>query len=254
MQRRDANEQDKTFQSILATLLIGFRDLAAIELMDCVKGNPKTIDDFLKHPGRIFLLNNPCCSAEQHGALTLLLTAFLLRSLSLPDVNQNRLQAAVFIDEALTFHLPAELERTVYSQSRSKGLCIVASAQRLPDSHHAERGGWSGGAAHLFGMRVSDMATRSSLSQRLGNMTYAEEQHSVSRGKDTTKTSSEVQRQHLVLAPEDFGTLKNRQFVLFHEAGIAPGEVIENSEQQKDGIPTIEYLERKDVVEFMRGL
>ena len=255
IKRKEAFANDKTFLSVYATAIIGFRDMVTVELHSHNTPDTETINEFLEFPGRIFLLNNPCCSAEQHGALTLLLSAFLLQSISLPDVAENKLRAAVFIDEALTFHLPADIERSVYSQSRSKGLCIVASAQRLPNKNHGERGMWAGQAAHIFGMRVTDMETRNSFSQRLGGMIYDEQQQSVSHGKESsTKTNSEVQRNHPALAPEDFGKLKNREFILFHETGVAPGKVIEVTGEQTEDIMPIEYTEREDVIKFMRKL
>lgn len=255
IERKEASANDRTFMSIYSTSIVGFKDVVTVELLSQNSHNKKVIDEFLKFPGRIFLLNNPCCSAEQHGSLTLLLSAFLLQAVSHPDVSENELRAAVFIDEALTFHLPVDIERAVYSQSRSKGLCIVASAQRLPNRTYGERGMWAGQAANIFGMRMTDMETRNSLSQRLGSMMYDEKQQSISHGeKSSSKTNSNVQRQHAVLAPEDFGSLKNREFILFHEHGVASGKVIDIAGEQVDNIKTILYNERKDVTEFMRGL
>lgn len=67
----------------------------------------------------------------------------------------------------------------------------------------------------------------------------------------SSKTTSEIQRKHPVLAPEDFGKLKDREFILFYEKGIASRKVIEVSSQQQDILP-IRYIERKDVIEFLR--
>lgn len=249
--QKDLHPDDRTFQSVLYTALLSFRDIVAVELSK--KNQVLTINDFLTFPGRIFLLNNPCCSAEQHGALTLLLSAFFLQAISLPDVSdENEIRAAIFLDEALTFHLPPAVEKAVFSQSRSKGLSIIASAQRLPDKNFGDRGEWSRMATNFFAMRISDLETRNSLAQRLGQMTYNEKKESVTLGKkSTSKTTSEIQRKHPVLAPEDFGKLKDREFILFHEKGIAPGKVIEVLNQQQN-IQPIKYIERKDIVEFLR--
>ncbi|MDD5688539.1 MAG: type IV secretion system DNA-binding domain-containing protein [Elusimicrobia bacterium] len=255
IKKREKAGDDKAFQGKYATALIGFRDIVTIELLAQNTPGGKRIDDLLQHPGRIFLLNNATSSAEQHGSLALMLSAFLLRAISLPDVSEDELRAAVFIDEALTFHLPADIERSVYNQSRSKGLSIIASGQRLPDKTHGEQGAWANQAAHIFGMRTSSMETRTSLSQRLGNMMYDEKQESVSQGENnSSKTSSDIQRQHAALAPEDFGKLKNREFILFHENGVAPGRVIEVPMNQIDSIQTSCYNKRNDVAEFMREL
>ena len=86
-------------------------------------------------------------------------------------------------------------------------------------------------------------------------MIYDEKQESESFGKESsTKTISDVHRNHPALAPEDFGNLKNREFILFHETGVAPGKVIEVRGEQTDDIMTIEYNEREDVIKFMRKL
>ena len=84
----------ETFLSVYATAIIGFADMATVELLSHNTPETKTIDEFLKFPGRIFLLNNPSSSAKQHGSLTLLLSAFLLQSISLPDVAENKLQCS----------------------------------------------------------------------------------------------------------------------------------------------------------------
>ena len=40
--------------------------------------------------------------------------------------------------------------------------------------------------------------------------------------------------QHQAVAPADFGALQNREFILFHEDGIAVGKTIDISGDQKD--------------------
>jgi len=119
----------------------------------------------------------------------------MLKAISMPDVDENSLRAAIIVDEALTFHLPAEVERAIYSQSRSKGLCIIASAQRLPNKNYGERGMWADQANNIFAMRISDLETRRLFSQRIGQILYNEKQHSISIGdKNTSTTDSEVEK------------------------------------------------------------
>lgn len=246
------NEDNVTWRSIYSSAIIGLRDIAAAELMN-IQSPGLGIDDFLSHPGRIFLLNNPSIANEQHGALTLLLSAFMIRALAGPDVAEGDLRAAVIMDEALTFHLPADVERAVFTQSRSKGLAIIASSQRLPKENHGERGAWSDHPAHIFGMRVTDLATRQILAKRVGSITYDEKQKSVSSGKATSTTESETQRRHDAIAPEDWA-LEAREFVLFHEAGLAPGRVKDVELNQRPGVSPIVYDPRKDIVDFMEDL
>lgn len=215
----------------------------------------RTIEDFVHHKGRIFLLNNPACKGEQAGALTLFLSAFLMKIISMPDLAEDQLRAVAMIDEALTFHLPIDVETSVYSQSRSKGLCIIASAQWLPRKAEHERGMWAHQANNIFAMRIGDLDTRAAFSQRIGKLLYNEKQKSVSTGdKNSSSTTSEVEKQHHAFAPEDYGSLKNREFILFHENGVAPGRVRDIDSRQDDNIKTIDYTQRKDLIEFMKDL
>ncbi|PKK86420.1 MAG: hypothetical protein CVT48_01075 [Thermoplasmata archaeon HGW-Thermoplasmata-1] len=246
------NEDDGTWRSIYTSAKIGLRDIAAIELMNC-ESSGYGIDDLLNHPGRIFLLNNPSIADEQHGSLTLLLSAFMIRALAGPDVAEGELRAAVIMDEAVTFNLPADVERAVFTQSRSKGLAIIAGAVRLPKENQGERGAWADHPAHIFGMKVTDMMTRQILAKRVGSITYDEKQKSVSSGKTTSTTESETQRRHDAIAPEDWA-LDNREFVLFHENGLAPGRVKDVEFKQRDTIDVIVYDPRKDVADFMTDL
>ena len=254
--KRDMNAADRTFLSVYSTATIGFKDIAAVQLMTAGLSEPaRTIMDFINHKGRIFLLNSPACKAEQAGALTLFLSAFLLKTISMPDLGERQLRAVAMIDEALTFHLPADVEVPIYSQSRSKGLCIIASAQWLPKKADNERGLWANMANHIFAMRITDLETRSSFSQRIGNLLYNEKQESVSTGnKSSSSTTSEVEKQHHAFAPEDYGRLKNREFLLFHETGVAPGRVRDIDSRQNDEIKTIDYTPRMDLVEYMKDL
>jgi Type IV secretion-system coupling protein DNA-binding domain len=252
--KKNMSEDDKTFLSVFASAKIGVKDIVSVQLMNKDK-KPKSIIDFINHKGRIFLLNNPACASEQEGALTLFLSAFMLKAISMPDVDENSLRAAIIVDEALTFHLPAEVERAIYSQSRSKGLCIIASAQRLPNKQYNERGMWADQANHILAMRISDLNTRTLFSQRIGHILYDEKQHSVSVGnKNTSTTDSSVEKKHNILAPEDYGTLKNREFILFHENGVAPGIVRDINTKQNNDIKPIDYIPRTDLIEFMKEL
>jgi len=250
---RGGKQDDVTWQSIYTTALIGFRDLASVELMNALGGGV-SMNYFLNYPGNIFLLNNPGIASEQHGALTLFLAAFMMRVLSGADTNNDsELRAAVILDEALTFHLPEDVERAVYTQSRSKGLAIIASAQRLPKENQGERGAWSDHPAHIFAMKTSDLNTRQILAKRVGNITYDEKQKSVSVGdKSNSQTESMTQRHHDVIAPEDWA-LEPREFILFHETGVAPGRVKDIESKQRD-IKIIDYDPRSDITAFMEGL
>lgn len=317
LHKKKMNREDKTFLSVYSTATIGFKDIAAVQLMnlaeneifsvnavaneitakhdgiltvftvdkDIIKtarpgaklevkiedgkmqlsvidfepgekrSTPRVIKDFIKHKGRIFLLNNPACKAEQAGALTLFLSAFFMTAISEPDLAEDRLRAVAMVDEALTFHLPADVDTSVYSQSRSKGLCIISSAQWLPKKAEGERGCWGNMASHIFAMRISDLDTRNAFSQRIGKLLYNEKQKSVSTGdKNSSSTTSEVEKQHHAFAPEDYGNLKNREFILFHEKGVAPGRVRDIDSRQNDNIKTIDYTARRDLVEFMKDL
>ena len=252
--KMDSKEGDKTFQSQLATALLGFRDIATIAL---TKSNKVlSIEDIIKHKGRIFLLNNPACASEQVGSLSLMLSAFFMQTISMSDMpSADRLRAVVIIDEALTFNLPNDIEKGVYTQCRSKGLAIFAASQRLPQKEKHERGAWADNPNHLIAMRVGDMPTREMLSKRIGTMIYDERQETFSTGeKSSSVSNSKVQRQHAVLLPEDFGNLKNRQIILFHEDGVGAGIVLNSPGEQQNSITTLDYQERGDVSIFMRGL
>lgn len=251
--KMNSKDGDKTFQSQLATALLGFRDIVTVSLTNSDK--VLSIEDIITHKGRIFLLNNPACTAEQQGSLSLMLSAFFMQTIAMADMSTaDSLRAAVIIDEALTFNLPNEIERGVYTQCRSKGLAIFAASQRLPQKEKHERGAWADNPNHLIAMRVGDMPIREMLSKRIGTMTYDERQESFSFGeKSSSLTHSKVQRQHAVLLPEDFGNLKKRQIVLFHENGVGVGTVLDSFGEQSN-IKTLDYQERGDVSLFMRGL
>ncbi|MCX5784349.1 MAG: hypothetical protein NTX59_01540 [Elusimicrobia bacterium] len=48
--------------------------------------------------------------------------------------------------------------------------------------------------------------------------------------------------------------MKNREFLLFHETGVAPGRVRDIDSRQNDEIKTIDYTPRTDLVEYMKDL
>ena len=254
LNKKESKSQDKTFLSIYSTALIGFRDIIATELGSRRSDRSFTIKQLLDWKGRIFLLNSPVCAEEQRGPLTLMLSAFLMETLLRPDVPEGELTAAAIIDEALNFNLPPDVERAIFTQSRSKGLAIIAGAQRLPNIRHGERGEWSVQAGHLFGMRTGDLDTRQALSERLGNIIYEEEQNSTTDSHGHTSTTKTITRiDHHAVAPADFGALKNREFVLFHEHGIAVGTTADVPGEQQD-INVFSYDPRDDVHDFMRIL
>jgi len=47
---------------------------------------------------------------------------------------------------------------------------------------------------------------------------------------------------------------KNREFLLFHETGVAPGRVHDIDSRQNDEMKTIDYTPRTDLVEYMKDL
>jgi len=251
--KKDQNEDNKTFQSTFDVAMTGFRDIVTVALDG--KDGGKVIKEFLNHPGRIFLLNNPTCSEEQHGALALMLAAFFLQAISFEDVaDENELRAAAFIDEALTFHLPTAVERAVYSQSRSKGLAVFNAGQRIPDKNQGESGLWARQACHIFGMRVSDMGTREMLSKRTGDIILEEENKSETKGeKNNSTTATKTERKYKVMAPTDFGSLANREFILFHESGIASAKTV-NVNINELKIAPLQYKCRDDVADFMEDM
>jgi hypothetical protein len=256
IKRKNENMDDKTFMSVYAIAKMAFKDIVSIDLMCAAEDiNIFSLEEMLDHNGRIFLLNNPAFAKEQHASLTLLLTAFLLQIISKSDIEAGELIASVLLDEALTFQLPHEVEKAIFTQCRSKGLSIVASAQRLPEKENNERGAWADNASHIIAMRVSDLETRKALAQRIGEVKYTEKQTSRTQGSkgNTSKTENQHHHKHAILAPEDFGNLKNREMVLFHEGGVAVGKTVEINNKQKD-LKIIDYNERRDVVEFMRGM
>jgi hypothetical protein len=253
LNKKEKNIDDKTFMSVFATAKIGFKDIATVELGNQNK-KKISLEELINFNGTVFLLNNPVCSSEQHGALTLLLSTFLVQIISLPDVeDENELRAVLFMDEALTFHLPPDIERSISVLSRSKGLCIIPSVQRLPNKQLNEQITWLENSEHIIGMRLSDLETRNFLSQRTGKIRYEEKHEAINTTEDKTSTTeSKTQFQHEALASEDFGSLKNREFLLFHENGIAVGKTKEINTPKKK-IKNFIYTEQNETMKFMRN-
>ena len=51
-------------------------------------------------------------------------------------------RAVAIIDEALTFHLPPDVDRRIYALCRSKGLCIIAGARCRGSGSSPRPSGW----------------------------------------------------------------------------------------------------------------
>jgi hypothetical protein len=241
--------EDKFLLSVFGTAKLGFLDLAKTELMSSIAGpEPRSIDDFLGQKGRIILLNNPSCASEQKGAFSLFLSAFLLRALSMPDVPEGTLRAVAIIDEALTFNLPPDVDRRIYTLCRSKGVCIVAGAQRLPDRQRSERGEWRT-AEHTFAMKCVDQDTQRALTGKAGSLLFrrmAKSTTSSARQQGPSYTESEQDLRREAIPPEHFGRLSPREFVLFHDQGIVTGRTVDVGREQR-GIALPRYDLREDV-------
>ena len=242
---------DKFQLSVFGTAKLGFLDLAKVEGMSAIADAPaRSIDDFLRPEGqRIILYNNPACASEQKGGINMFLTAFLLRALSLPDVPLGTLRAVAIIDEALTFNLPPKLEETIHKLCRSKGVCIVAGAQRLPDPQLDERGAWRN-AEYTVAMKCIDQSTQRDLSKRAGTLLFRRATQSTTTpssgeaGPSCTKGEQDVSQE--AIPPEHFGRLAPRQFALFHNQGIVTGKTVNVAREQRE-IPLPKYDERVDV-------
>ncbi|MBI5239131.1 MAG: type IV secretion system DNA-binding domain-containing protein [Elusimicrobia bacterium] len=249
---------DEFLLSVFGTAKLGFLDLAKTELMSAISGaRPLSIDDFLRQKGRIILLNNPSCASEQKGAFSLFLSAFLLRALSLPDVPEGTLRAVAIIDEALTFNLPPDVERRISTLCRSKGVCVVAGAQRLPDRQRNERGEWRT-AEHTFAMKCVNQDTQRELSRKAGSLLFRRMAQSTTtsaseRAAGQSHTRSEQDLSQEAIPPEHFGRLSPREFVLFHDQGIVTGRTVEvGREQRAVALPPYEL--REDVRRISMGL
>jgi hypothetical protein len=250
---REENREDKSWLSIFSTAMPGLLDIAKVELCPSGDDGPKSIKEYLRWPGRIFLLNDPSCATEQKGTFSLFLSAFLLRALSGPDMEAGKLRAVAIIDEALTFNLPADVDRRIYALCRSKGLSIISGAQRLPDRHGGERGEWQT-AEYLIGMKVISQETQASLSRRAGQIVY-DEPHKGRSESDGRVATSESQRGEKMdaIPPEHFGRLEPRQFILFHDRGLVSGRTAEVSRPQYNRrFPA--YDPREEIYEFARRL
>ena len=249
---------DKFLLSVFGTAKLGFLDLAKVEKMSAIAGSPpRCIDDFLRWPSRIILLDNPACASEQRGAFSLFLSAFLLRALSLPDVPVGTLRAVAIIDEALTFSLPPDVDRRIYALCRSKGVCIVAGAQRLPDRQQHERGEWRN-AEYTFAMKCVDQDTQRDLSKRAGSLLFERMTKSTTTspseraaGPSYTKGEQDVSQE--AIPPEHFGRLAPREFALFHDRGIVTGRTVDVAREQRD-IALPAYDLREDARQMSIGL
>ena len=234
---------DRFLMSVFGSARLGFLDIAKAQLMGGA-GHGLSIDDYLKFPGRILLLNDPSCADQQSGVFSLFLTAFLLRVLSMPDVPAGILRAVAIIDEALTFHLPPDVDRRIYSLCRSKGLCIIAGAQRLPDRNNGERGEWQN-SEYIFAMKVIHQETQIALSKRAGTLLFRQQKESKSTSTGgSSRSESEQDSRQDAIPPEHFGRLDPRKFVLFHDRGIITGETVDVRREQRDTkLPAFDSLD-----------
>lgn len=249
---------DKFQLSIYGTARLAFLDLAKVHLM--AKNRPAGapaplgIKDFLeKRKRRIFLLNDPSCATQQHGAFSLFLSAFLLRALSMDDVPAGTLRAVAILDEALTFNLPPDVDRRLYTLCRSKGICLIAGSQRLPDHRRHERAEWET-AEYTLALKVMNQDTQKSLSQRAGSLFFREKTTSTSvNNAGGSRTESPHDLRTDVFPPEHFGRLAPREFLLFHDRGLVTGRTLDVCrEQQKQDLPT--FNARSDVREVSKTL
>ena len=251
---KQRNAVDKTWLSIYQVAQLGLEDIIKVELPPPgTQGQVMSIDDYLEWPGRIFLLNDPSCATEQKGAFSLFLSAFMLRALSKPDLPAGGLRAAAIVDEALTFNLPPDVDRRIYALCRSKGLSVIAGAQRLPVHHLHERGEWPT-AEFLFGMKVISQDTQSSLARRAGQMHFdqARTGRSLSNGRVSISENDQAERIDAV-PPEHFGRLAPRQFVLYHDGGLVTGRTASVEHAQRE-LAMPKYDSREDVYEFTQTL
>jgi hypothetical protein len=251
---RDDHKDEKTALSAFSSARPAIKDIAAIALADG-QGGSRTMDQFLSHRGRIFLLNSPMQTAEQNGAFAIFLSAFVLSCLSKPDAPGPR--ACAIIDEALTFHLPPAVEQAVSAQSRSKGLVVIAGAQWLPRDERR----LLTRAEFTFGMKVGDLKTAKTLAELVGNTIYDEESLSKTKGssgssaeKHESTSTSQQERQRELMPPEAFRSLPPRSFVLLHQAGIAPGSTAAVQGEQRDDISAFDYQPQPLVSEYMKVL
>ena len=249
---RKARMSDKTALSAYSSARPAVRDIATIALADG-PGQKRSMDDFLAHRGRIFLLNSPMQADEQNGPFALFLSAFMLSCLSQPDSPRPR--ACAIIDEALTFHLPPAVEHAVCAQARSKGLITIAGAQWLPKDERR----LLTRAEFIFGMKVGDLATGKTLAALCGQTIYEEEVTSrttaglFSGVPDSTHTGPQ-ERQRDLMPPDYFRCLPHRSFVLLHQAGVAPGYTAAVAGDQNEHVAAFEYEQRPAVSEYMKVL
>lgn len=254
---RDKDPDDRFFQSRYGAAELGLTDIARIELAAAAATaeNPaRSMIDFLKWPGRIFMYNPGSCALEQKGAFNLFLTAFLTRAVSLPDRQKaDDLQAVAIVDEALSFHIPARVEQQAYQTSRSKGLAIIAGAQRRPNQQKGERGEWDN-AMFKFGMHLTDQDTQDWLGQKAGKITWEEQRRGRTSGEGRGDSTSEHEQvmTYDYFSPEQYQRMGRRQFMLFHHNALVTGKTTDVKREQRP--MTLTYDPRNDVREFMKAL
>jgi type IV secretory pathway TraG/TraD family ATPase VirD4 len=243
---------DKTALSAYSSARLAIKDIVTIGLSGG-QGQKLSMDQFLTHRGRIFLLNNPMQAAEQSGAFAIFLSAFMLSCLSQADTSEPR--ACAIIDEALSFNLPSTVEQAVSAQSRSKGLMTIAGAQWIP------RGGrrFLTRAEFIFGMRVGDLSTAKTLSELVGHAVFDEISESKTKGSSSggshdSSSYSHQERKREIMPPESFRSLPQRSFILLHQAGIAPGYTSSVAGEQNENIPAFEYQSQPLISEYMKVL
>ena len=252
LQWRKDRKDDKTALSAYSSARPAVRDIATIALAGGA-GQKRSMDDFLAHRGRIFLLNSPMQAEEQNGAFAIFLSAFMLSCLSQPDATQPR--ACAIIDEALTFHLPSAVEHALSAQARSKGLITIAGAQWLPKDERR----LLTRAEFIFGMKVGDLATGKTLAALCGQTIYDEQVKSETKaagsvfGGGTTHTGPQERHREL-MPPDYFRCLPHRSFVLLHQAGVAPGYTANVAGEQRDDIPAFEYQQQPQISDYMKVL
>jgi len=81
-------------------------------------------------------------------------------------------------------------------------------------------------AAHMFAMRLTNLRARDEFSKRTGKILFEEEQKTTTESMQGSNSSTIVKRHYDVMPPEYFGSLNDREFILFHGKGISPGYVM----------------------------
>lgn len=242
---RESHGNDKTALSAYSSARPAIKDIATIALADGL-GGKRTMEQFLNHRGRIFLLNSPTQNAEQSGAFAIFISAFALSCLSQCDTSTPR--AVAIIDEALTFHLPPSVEQAITAQSRSKGLITIAASQWIPKDERR----LLTRAEFIFGMKVGDIETGKQLSALSGHVVYDE--NVTTKNGDASTSSHQQERSRQMMPPEYFRSLPDRSFILLHQAGFAPGTTAEIQGEQRGHIAAFDYQQQPLISEYMKVL